>query len=198
LWTAQRLLVDTAAVLVIAVEAPSRWLPLSPSPAGEAAALFGDAAAACLLTAQPLRANTFRLRDIVLGTDGTAGPLLRVEKGSGHGAELHMDGIALAHRAIRTMADTVRQMCARHGLRVDQLAAIIAHGGNGRMPALLARRLALPCQRVYSEAARTGNLGSASLPAAWTACDLAASHPVIWTAVGAGLQWGAALFDVQA
>src|SRR5262249_17870633 len=152
----RHLLVNTAAVLVIAVEAPSRWLSLSPSPAGEAAALFGDAAAACLLTAQPQSANALHLNNIVLGTDGTAGPLLRVEMESGRGAELHMDGIALAHRAIRLMAETVQQLCGRHGLTVDQLAAIIAHGGNGRMPALLARRLSLPCQRVYSETARTG------------------------------------------
>jgi 3-oxoacyl-[acyl-carrier-protein] synthase-3 len=195
LWTAQHLLADTAGVLVIAVEAPSRWLSLSATPAGVAAALFGDAAASCLLTAQPPAVGTLCLRDIALGTDGSSGSLLRVEMAHARGAELQMDGIAVAHRAVRTMADAVRQMCARHGLTVDQLAAVIAHGGNGRMPALLARRLGLPSHRVCSETARTGNLGSASLPIAWTARDPSVSRPVIWTAVGAGLQWGAALFD---
>jgi 3-oxoacyl-[acyl-carrier-protein] synthase III len=196
LWTAQHLLVDTASVLVIAVEAPSRWLSLSPTPAGEVAALFGDAAASCLLTAQSPAAGALCLRDIVLGTDGSSGSLLRVEMAHGRGAELHMDGIAVAHRAVRTMADAVRQLCDRNALMVDQLAAVIAHGGNGRMPALLARRLGVPSNRVLSETARTGNLGSASLPVAWTARDPSISRPVVWTAVGAGLQWGAALFDV--
>lgn len=195
LWTAQHLLADTTAVLVIAVEAPSRWLSLSPTPAGEAAALFGDAAASCLLTAKPPSAGALCLRDLVLGTDGSSGSLLRVEMAPGRGAELHMDGIAVAHRAVRAMADAVRQLCNRHGLTVDQLAAVLAHGGNGRMPALLARRLRLPSHRVSSEAARTGNLGSASLPVAWAARDPSVSRPVIWTAVGAGLQWGAAWFD---
>lgn len=196
LWTARHLLRDAAAVLVVAVEAPSRWLALSPTPAGEAAALFGDAAAACLLTAQPASAGALRLRDLILGTDGTAGSLLRIEMTPGRGAELHMNGIAVAHRAVRAMAEAVHQMCARHNLAVDQLAAVVAHGGNGRMPALLARRLGLPPQRVCSETARTGNLGSASVPVAWAARDPSMSHPVIWTAVGAGLQWGAALFDL--
>lgn len=196
LWTARHLLRDTAAVLVIAVEAPSRWLALSPTPAGEAAALFGDAAAACLLTAQPMNGGALCLRDVVLGTDGTAGPLLRVEMETGRGAELHMNGIAVAHRAVRAMADAVQQLCVRNNLTVDSLAAVFAHGGNGRMSSLLARRLGLPPARVCSETARTGNLGSASLPVAWAARDPSGTHPVIWTAVGAGLQWGAALFDV--
>lgn len=197
LWTARHLLRETAAVLVIAVEAPSYWLALSPTPAGEAAALFGDAAAACLLTAQPTSTGALCLGDVILGTDGTAGPLLRVEMASDRGAELHMNGIAVAHRAVRAMADAVQQLCARHDLPVDQLAAVFAHGGNGRMPALLARRLSLPPARVCSETARTGNLGSASLPVAWAAHDPSVSPPVIWTAVGAGLQWGADLFDVR-
>ncbi|HTU19867.1 MAG TPA: hypothetical protein VMG10_17525, partial [Gemmataceae bacterium] len=105
LWTASRLLVDTAAVLMIAIEAPSRWLSLVPSAAGEAAALFGDGAAACLLTAQPPSRSALPLRDILLGTDGSAGSLLRSEYEPGSGVLLHMEGVPLAHRAVRAMAD---------------------------------------------------------------------------------------------
>jgi 3-oxoacyl-[acyl-carrier-protein] synthase-3 len=180
---------------VLAVEAPSRWLPIEPGAAGETAALFGDAAAACLLTTRPSTATALPLRDIQLGTNGAAGSLLRVEYESSRGMALHMDGPPLAQRAVRTMADAVRHMSARHGLTVEQYAAIVAHGGNGRMPALLARRLTLPVERVWSETARTGNLGSASLPVAWASHDGPVQSPVLWTAVGAGLQWGAALFD---
>lgn len=196
LWTGSRLLREMSAILVVAVEAPSRWLPLAANPAGEVAALFGDGAAACLLTAQPATAHALPLRDFVLGTDGETGSLLRVEFATGRGMVLHMDGIALAQRAVRTMADAVRQLSVRHSRYVNDVV-VVAHGGNGRMPALLARRLGLPLERVWSETARTGNLGSASLPVAWSARPSSASSPTIWTAVGAGLQWGAALFDHQ-
>lgn len=109
-----------------------------------------------------------------------------------------MAGVPLAPRAVRTMADAVRQLSERQGLSVDQLGAVIAHGGNGRMPALLARRLGLPIERVWSATARAGNLGSASVPIAWTSGTSPPSPPLIGVSAGAGLQWGAALFDAPA
>ena len=44
---------------------------------------------------------------------------------------------------------------------------VVVHGGNGRLPLLVARQLGLPAERVWSETASTGNLGSASLPVAY-------------------------------
>jgi 3-oxoacyl-[acyl-carrier-protein] synthase III len=105
-----------------------------------------------------------------------------------------MEGPALASRAVRLVAATVRDLAGRNNLAVSELQAVVVHGGNGRLPGLLARRLGLPEERIHSETARTGNLGSVSLPAA------AAAHPprpgpIIWAAIGAGLTWGAVLLD---
>ncbi len=58
---------------------------------------------------------------------------------------------------------------------------------------LLAGKLGLPSDKVWSETPTTGNLGSVSLPVAWATRHRVPSGPVIWTAVGAGLSWGAAL-----
>jgi hypothetical protein len=44
---------------------------------------------------------------------------------------------------------------------------------------------------------RLGNDASVSLPAAWAARRPAPHGPVAWTAVGAGLTWGAALTGVE-
>jgi 3-oxoacyl-[acyl-carrier-protein] synthase-3 len=197
LWTAGSLHDRVGPVLVIAVEAPSRFLAVTPGAPGEAAGLFGEAAAATLLCDRPIGRHPVPLADVILGTDGGAGDLLQAECGAGGAVELHMDGPALAGRAVAAMADAVRLLASRHGVTVTDLEAIVAHGGNGRMPALLARRLGLPAERVWSETPHAGNLGSASLPAAWAAHRPPPHGPVAWTAVGAGLTWGAAITGVR-
>ena len=61
------------------------------------------------------------------------------------------------------------------------------------MPNLIALQLDLPPERIWSQTANTGNLGSASLPVTWALQAEAPRGPVAWTAVGAGLTWAAAL-----
>jgi 3-oxoacyl-[acyl-carrier-protein] synthase III len=80
---------------------------------------------------------------------------------------------------------------------MSDVQVVVAHGGNGRMPALLARQLGLPVDRVWSVTPQTGNLGSASLPAAWAAHVPQPSGPVLWTSVGAGISWGAAFMGAE-
>jgi 3-oxoacyl-[acyl-carrier-protein] synthase III len=193
LWLAQRLVAEAEVVLVVAVEAPSRFLAVRPGKDGEAAALFGDAAAACILSVRPTGAAPLPLSDVILGADGGAGHLLQVEPSTGGLAQVEMNGTGLAIRAVKAMAEAAREVAARQGLDVADLAGVVIHGGNGRMPALLARQLGLPAERVWSETARTGNLGSASLPVAWAARQARPPGAFVWTAAGAGLTWGAAL-----
>jgi 3-oxoacyl-[acyl-carrier-protein] synthase III len=193
LWTARALLARVGVALVLAVEAPSRWLATAPGLAGEAAALFGDAAAAAVLCQHPTGPEAVSVADVHFAADGSAGSLLRVERPPGGGVEVRFDGEALAARALRTMADAVHDLAHDHGLGVADLEGVVMHGGNGRLPALLARLLDLPPERVWSTTEQTGNLGSASLPVAWASRGAPPRGPVIWTAVGAGLTWGAAL-----
>jgi 3-oxoacyl-[acyl-carrier-protein] synthase-3 len=197
LWTAELLLPRVGSVLVVAVEAPSHFLQLRPGPAGEAAALFGDGAAAALLCEQPIGRLPVPLAGVLLGVDGGAGGVLRVERAPAGSVGLHMNGPALATRAVRLMAAAVRHLTRRHGLDVSGLEAVVCHGGNGRLPGLLARQLGVAPERVWSETPRAGNLGSASLPAAWAVHRPGPHGPVAWAAVGAGLTWGAAITGVE-
>jgi 3-oxoacyl-[acyl-carrier-protein] synthase-3 len=195
LWLGSRLLSAGGAILVVAVEAPSYWLTVQPGQSGETVALFGDGAGACLLTTVPAP-GARRIRDVLLDGDGTAGNLFQALSGPG-GVVLHMKGPALASRAVRLVAAAVRELAERNYLAVSELEALVVHGGNGRLPGLLARRLGLPNDRIRSETAHTGNLGSVSLPAAWEAHPTG-TGPVIWAAIGAGLTWGAVLLDPPA
>ncbi len=197
LWMAESLLPRVGPILIVAVEAPSHFLALRPGPAGEAAALFGDGTAAALLCDRPIGQHPVPLAGVLLGADGAAGDVLRVERTAEGTVALHMEGRTLAGRAVKAMAEAVRAIAARHGVDVNALEAVVCHGGNGRMPALLARQLGLAPERVWSETPRTGNLGSASLPAAWAAHRPIPQGPVAWAAVGAGLTWGAAITGLE-
>jgi 3-oxoacyl-[acyl-carrier-protein] synthase-3 len=188
LWLARRLLDGSGAVLIVAVESPSTWLSVQPGPSGETAALFGDGAGACLIA--HTRGGGRRIRDVLLFSDGKGAPLFQVLPGPPF--QLAMEGTALAIRAVRTVADLVLTLAHRNGLSPADLESVVIHGGNGRLPGLLARRLGLPEERILSETAHTGNLGSVSLLAAWN--DKSAG-PVVWAAIGAGLSWGGLLLE---
>jgi 3-oxoacyl-[acyl-carrier-protein] synthase-3 len=197
LWCARRLLAGGEAILLVTVEAPSQWLSLRPGPQGEAAALFGDAAAACLLTTSAIGDRPLSLINVAVATDGQSADVLRVNHAPDGGLEVEMDGPALAQRAVSAMAEGVRDMVLRHGSELSDVDAIVMHGGNGRMPPLLARQLGLSVDRVFSSTPTTGNLGTASLLAGWALCGplFPSARRVVWTAAGAGLQWGAALWE---
>jgi 3-oxoacyl-[acyl-carrier-protein] synthase III len=174
-----------------------RYIKTSPArlagSTSEAAALFGDGAAACLLCDRPVADSAVPIRAILHRTDGSGAGLLQVDRGSTGDYELHMQGVSLAGRAVRAMAQSVRDLVQQEGLELTDLAAVVSHGGNGRMPALLALQLGLPPEKVWSQTPTTGNLGSASLPVAWAMAPGLPKGPVAWTAVGAGLTWAAAL-----
>jgi 3-oxoacyl-[acyl-carrier-protein] synthase III len=194
LWTGQVLLGQHANLLLVSVEAPSRYLHLHPGEAGLGAALFGDAAAAAVLSrACPSEGGVLIICRIEAGVDGDAAHLLRLTPAREGGVELHMQGIELAGRAVGTMAENVVRLAGAAGLAVGDLAGVVAHGGNGRMPALLARKLGLPPEQVWSTTPSTGNLGSCSLPVTWALQQPKPPGAVVWTTVGAGLTHGAAL-----
>jgi 3-oxoacyl-[acyl-carrier-protein] synthase-3 len=192
------LLPQMGPILIVSVEAHSRLLPLERGPYGESAALFGDGCAAVVLDGDSTRGWAIRLIDLATFADGSAAELIRVlPRGTGSFC-LEMEGVPLTEFALHALSTATRELVSKHALTMSKLAAIVAHGGNGRMPAMLARLLHVPGTKVWSEVRMTGNLGSASVPVAWASRPMPVAGPVIWTAVGAGLVWGAALWEVHA
>src|SRR6266436_8238641 len=99
-WTATRILPSVPVILILSVESHSQHLALGRGPVGEAAALFGDAAAACLLCDRPVGPSAIPIRAVMHRSDGSGAGLLRVERGASGSFELRMHGVALAGRAI--------------------------------------------------------------------------------------------------
>jgi 3-oxoacyl-[acyl-carrier-protein] synthase-3 len=193
-WLARNLISSIETALLIALEAPSFHLMVEPGEAGETAALFGDGVACCIASGKPLD-GSLPLVDVDLSV-AADDDLLRVEGTGRGGVRVRMDGQRLASRAVEGLAELARQMAQRHALPLTELEGVIIHGGNGRMPALVARRLGLPEDRVWSATAETGNLGSASLLVAWALRGERITGTVAWAAIGAGLTLGAALTTV--
>ena len=190
---ARAIVSECGPILIVSVESHSRLLPLKPGPHGESAALFGDGCSAVVLGVEPGRGPAVRLVDLKTYADGGAADLIRVRQADDGSFCLEMDGVLLTEFALHALATATRHMIAKYGLSLARLGAIVAHGGNGRMPAIVARQLDLPTEKVWSTTAETGNLGSASLPAAWAARPSSLAGPVAWAAVGAGLTSAAAL-----
>jgi 3-oxoacyl-[acyl-carrier-protein] synthase-3 len=197
-WMAQSLVSRVGPVLIVAIEAATRYLKVQPGEAGEGSALFGDGVAACVFSDGPMGSRGVRVSDVHLGRDGSVGDVLKIERTNTGSVEIRMKRIELAGRAIEAMAHSAQEMAKRHRLAASDLAAVVAHGGNGRMPPLLARQLGISPELVWSETATTGNLGSASIPVAWASRSTHLSGPAVWTAAGAGLTWGAALLEPAA
>src|SRR5207248_154225 len=111
--------------------------------------------------------------------------LLRVEGSGRDGPRVRMEGSRLASRAVESTAEMIRRIAERHNQPLTKLQGTIIHGGNGRMPPLVAKRLGLSEERVWSATAETGNLGSVSLPMAWARVGKITGS-IAWAAIGAG------------
>jgi 3-oxoacyl-[acyl-carrier-protein] synthase-3 len=156
------------------------------------APLFGDGAAAVLLTATQQTAPW----TIELGTDGTAASL--IENDREHGA-IKMNGHDTFIQAVSRMSAVTRSVCTRAGVGLDDVDLFVFHQANARITRALTERLEVPSSRVVDCIAELGNTSAASIPLALEHAReegrLEEGQKVLLCAVGAGLTWGAALID---
>lgn len=178
-------------VLVVASEIMSRRVERSPE-GKNTAILFGDGAAAVLVDAAQ---GHLQLGDALLQSDGTGAEVLHMT-GAGETARLHMDGGSVILRASRKLPAVTQELLTRNGLSPDAVSHFVMHQANLNLILKVAATLKVPAERFFQNIARYGNTSSASL--------LIALHeflqetprpagPVVLSAFGAGLNWGAML-----
>ncbi len=191
-------------VLVVGAEVFSRILDWEDR---STCVLFGDAAGSVVLRATDEPGG---LRSFVLGSDGSGACHLYVPAGGSRlptSAEtvqqrLHyvkMQGREVFRFATTVVPDAVMQAIAKAGLTAQDVDLLVPHQANLRIIDAQLRRLKLAETRAFANVQRYGNTSSASVPVALCeaieADRVHSGDTVVLTGFGAGLSWGAAVWQ---
>jgi 3-oxoacyl-[acyl-carrier-protein] synthase-3 len=160
--------------------------------------LFGDGAGAVVLAADTRPG----IHASVLRADGSHAAMLSVPGNVSRGAiagspYLQMDGQAVFKFAVRVLEDSARETAAKAGIALEQIDWLIPHQANVRILEALARKLALPREKLVVTVDHHGNTSAASVPLALDeyvrAGRIRPGQRLLLQGVGGGFTWGSSL-----
>jgi len=192
-------------VLLIGADLLSRWVDWEDR---QTCVLFGDGAGAVVLQAN----GSDRLLGFELKSDGTQNQCLKlgynaqpkpliegVTVGKGTYQPITMNGKEVYRFAVQLVPEIIDKALFRANLKVEQIDWLLLHQANQRIIDAVAQRLNIPAQKVISNLARYGNTSAASIPLALDEAVRQGQiqlHDIIAASgFGAGLTWGAAIFQ---
>lgn len=172
------------------------------------AILFGDGAGALVLRAHEQEGHG--LLGAKVHTDGAGYDQIYIEGGGFRRRprwtpemfekEMHipsMKGRDLFRNAVTKLPEAVRNVCEEAGVALNDVDWFIAHQANDRINAAVVERLGVDPARVPSNIARYGNTSGATIPILTDEMRrdgrLQPGQIICFLALGAGLNWGAAL-----
>jgi 3-oxoacyl-[acyl-carrier-protein] synthase-3 len=95
------------------------------------------------------------------------------------------------------MPQIVRETLAKHGVGVPDISLLLMHQANLRINEAVQKNLGLPDEKVVNNIQRYGNTTAATLPLVFHEAKslgkIREGDLVCFTALGAGLHWGAGL-----
>lgn len=168
--------------------------------------LFGDGAGAAVLTL----ANSPDDGEILatdIGTDGGQTHLLNIPGGGSacpitlenadqRLATLAMIGTEVFKHAVTRMRDSANTVIERSGLKPEDIKLVVPHQANLRIIDAIAKRLAVPNDRVFVNLHKYGNTSAAAcaiaLDEAHRGGKFGKGDHIVLVAFGAGLTWAAA------
>ncbi|MGI2907833.1 beta-ketoacyl-ACP synthase 3 [Tolypothrix sp. VBCCA 56010] len=192
-------------VLLIGADILSRWVDWQDR---GTCILFGDGAGAVILQAN----ESDRLLGFELKTDGTQNHFLNlaykastdelipgVNVNKGNFQPITMNGKEVYRFAVQRVPEVIDKALFHANLSVDQIDWLILHQANQRILDAVAQRLNIPAHKVISNLAEYGNTSAASIPLALDeAVQQSKIKPgdiIVTSGFGAGLTWGAAIFQ---
>lgn len=202
-------------VLLIGGDILSRWVDWSDR---RTCILFGDGAGAVVM--QAIESDTTdsdcTVSDHLLGfeirSDGTQNHYLNlsykgeakeliagVSVNQGNFQPITMNGQEVYRFAVKRVPEVIEKALYRANLTVDQIDWLILHQANQRILDAVAQRLNIPPEKVISNLANYGNTSAASIPIALDeavrAGKIKTGDTIATAGFGAGLTWGAAIFQ---
>jgi 3-oxoacyl-[acyl-carrier-protein] synthase-3 len=192
-------------VLLIGADVLSRWIDWSDR---RTCVLFGDGAGAVVIQADP----SDRLLGFELRSDGTQNDCLNLSYQSqptellsgitvNHGtfSPITMNGQEVYRFAVKRVPEVIEKALHRANLTVDQVDWLLLHQANQRILDAVAHRLNIPSERVISNMAHHANTSAASIPLALDEAvrqgKIQPGDIIASSGFGAGLTWGAAIFQ---
>jgi 3-oxoacyl-[acyl-carrier-protein] synthase-3 len=168
--------------------------------------LFGDAAAACVLSAgrgtdrgvisTVLKADGGGADHIIMESGGSKWPPCNPES-AGKRNTVYMAGKEVFRFAITAMGDACEAVLQKSRMCAEQVDLFVPHQANLRIIESAAKRLGLPVEKVFVNVDRYGNTSGASVPLALDEAvkegRLKPGMVVMTVGFGAGLVWGANL-----
>ncbi len=192
-------------VLLIGADILSRWVDWEDR---GTCILFGDGAGAVILQAN----ESDRLLGFQLKTDGTQNHFLNlaykasthelipgVNVNKGNFQPITMNGKEVYRFAVQRVPEVIDKALFHANLSVDQIDWLILHQANQRILDAVAQRLNIPAHKVISNIAAYGNTSAASIPLALDEAvqsgKIKPGDIIATSGFGAGLTWGAAIFQ---
>ena len=192
-------------VLLIGADILSRWVNWSDR---GTCILFGDGAGAVVLQASEV--------DYFLGfeirSDGTQNSSLNlaykaeskeliegVNIGQGGFHPITMNGQEIYRFAVKKVPEVIEKAMFRANISAAEIDWLLLHQANQRILDAVAQRLKIPPEKVISNLANYGNTSAASIPLALDEAvrlgKVKAGDTIAAAGFGAGLTWGAAIFQ---
>ncbi len=108
-----------------------------------------------------------------------------------------MRGPSLLKKAVKTLSQTVRSLCETYSISQDDIDCFIAHQANDRINQAVRQALRIPPEKIPSNIARYGNTSAATIGILTDELrrdgTIREGDLLCFLALGAGLNWGAAL-----
>ncbi|MBW4472386.1 MAG: ketoacyl-ACP synthase III [Stenomitos rutilans HA7619-LM2] len=192
-------------ILLIGADVLSRWVDWTDR---RTCILFGDGAGAVVLQAN----EHDRLLGFELRSDGTQNQCLNlayqpqpkelldgVTIGQGGFHPITMNGQEVYRFAVRRVPEVIEKALFRANLNVEDIDWLLLHQANQRILNAVGDRLNIPHDKIISNLAQYGNTSAASIPLALDEeirqGKIKAGDTIITSGFGAGLTWGAAIFQ---